>query len=80
MEEDLELSDGPNVITKVLVRGTVRVRDVRMEAEGRERQRVRERDLKRLLTVKMEEGATSQGMQVPPEAGKGEETDSPLSL
>lgn len=34
----------------------------------------------RLLALKREEGATSQGMWVPLEAGKAEEMDSPLEL
>ena len=34
----------------------------------------------RLLALKREEGATSQGMWVPLEAGQGKEVDSPLEL
>lgn len=37
---------------------------------------IRERDTP--PSLKMKEGATSQGMRAPPEAGKGQETDSPL--
>ena len=33
-----------------------------------------------LLALKMEGGATSQGMQAPPGAGKGKEMDSPQRL
>ena len=62
----LDCPDGPKAITGTL--------EVKKGGRG-----VGERLEKAiLLALKMKEGAMSQGMWAPPEAGRGQETDSPL--
>lgn len=66
----MERLSGPSIITRFLKTGRGRQR--------RENQRdgsVRTQLM--FLTLQTEEGATSRGLQVPPEAGKGKEMDSP---
>lgn len=74
---------GSNVITRVLIRrwqkGQSQRRKCAQEAEA-ERVRRSEHRGQRLLDWQMLRGATGQGMQAPPESGKGQETDSPQNL
>ena len=60
----MDYPDGSNVITEVLVRGRLETQNQRRcddKSRGETKREVK-KDLKMLLALKMEEGATRQGM------------------
>lgn len=72
MENDPGLSGGPNGITKVLRRGR--------QEDRRQRRRCEDKQRSGGWALKVEEGATSHGRQVPRETGTGQERGPPQSL